>query len=108
MDTAAIAALQTTARALIVARARDSMPLPWVSRKRIINAGALCLSASNQNKLPTESTTLSPVHKVKRMALARSMGELRWPNVLMNRANDGAAPVPQETCLRQASVPVVG
>src|ERR1039457_6651290 len=30
------------------------------------------------------------------------------PNVLMNRANDGAAPAPQETCLRQASVPVVG
>src|ERR1035438_2546384 len=29
-------------------------------------------------------------------------------NVLMNRANDGAAPAPQETCLRQASVPVVG
>jgi len=26
----------------------------------------------------------------------------------MNRANDGAAPAPQETCLRQASVPVVG
>jgi len=26
----------------------------------------------------------------------------------MNRANDGAAPAPQETCLRQASAPVVG
>ena len=27
--------------------------------------------------------------------------------VLMNRANDGAVPAPQETCLRRASVPVV-
>jgi hypothetical protein len=29
------------------------------------------------------------------------------PNVLVNRANDGAGPAPQEPCLRQASVPIV-
>src|ERR1017187_1543744 len=32
--------------------------------------------------------------------------ESERPNVLMIRANDGAAPAPQETCLRQASDPV--
>jgi hypothetical protein len=29
-------------------------------------------------------------------------------NVEVTRANDGAAPAPQETCLRQASGPVIG
>ena len=29
-------------------------------------------------------------------------------NVLVNRANDGAGPAPQEPRLRQASVPIVG
>ena len=29
-------------------------------------------------------------------------------NVEVNRANEGAAPAPQETCLRRASVPTIG
>jgi hypothetical protein len=30
------------------------------------------------------------------------------PNVLVSRANEGEAPAPQETCLRQASAPKDG
>ena len=44
------------------------------------------------------------------IAISRSanMTFISQPNVDMNRAKDGAAPAPQETCLTKAPVPVIG
>jgi hypothetical protein len=73
---AAIEALQRTASALIVARARASTPLPWMSPYRTNKTGAFLPNTSNIARMPRARTRRTPAQKVRITALARSIDEL--------------------------------